>query len=294
MLNLLRAEWMKAIWNYRLTGFLVWILPVGIGAFYAVMLVSSLASQRFAEGMLATGAGQWTNDALGVWNLVVTFPFNVIGRMLPLAFMAVVFASEYQSGMWKNLVPRAHRAKLILSKLAVLSALIMLSFVFTSAVTVLGQWLGHRLVGTEYGPAFTSAVMWEFLRHYAQSAVLALASLLILAGGAALAAILTRSVLGGLLIGFGLSVVDSMSLVFLLLLSNLFDQPNLINLYRFTPSYNLDNALAWFRSSAGYILPMGNFNTPPGLLFSLVLLLIWIAGFTGLSLWVFQRQDITA
>ena len=294
MLNLLRAEWLKAIWNYRLTGFLVWILPVGIGAFYVVMLVSSLASTRFAEGMLATGAGSWTDDALGVWNLVVTFPFNVIGRMLPLAFMAVVFASEYQSGMWKNLVPRASRPALILSKLAVLTALIMLAFVFTSIVTVIGQGLGHRLVGTDYGPTLTGAVAQEFIAHYAQSAVLALASLLILAGGAALAAILTRSVLGGLLIGFGLSVFDSMSLVFLLLLSRMLDQPDLINLYRFTPSYNLDNALTWFRNGVGYILPVGDFSTPPSLLFSLAVLLIWIAGFNGLSVWLFQRQDLTA
>lgn len=294
MFNLLRAEWMKAIWNYRLTGFLVWILPVGIGAFYAVMLISSLASTRFAEGMLATGAGTWTDDALGVWNLVVTFPFNVIGRMLPLAFMAVVFASEYQSGMWKNLVPRASRVALILSKLAVLAALIMLSLVFTSIVTVIGQGLGHRLVGTDYGPALTGAVAQEFIAHYAQSAVLALASLLILAGGAALAAILTRSVLGGLLIGFGLSVFDSMSLVFLLLLSRILDQPDLINLYRFTPSYNLDNALAWFRTNAGFVMPVGDFTTPPGLAFSVVMLLVWIAGFIGLSVWMFQRQDLTA
>jgi ABC-type transport system involved in multi-copper enzyme maturation permease subunit len=294
MLNLLRAEWMKAIWNYRLTGFLVWILPVGIGAFYALMLASGFASTRFAEGMLATGAGQWTEDALSVWNLVVTFPFNLIGRMLPLAFMAVVFANEYQSGMWKNLVPRASRPALILSKLAVLTALIMLSFILTSIVTIIGQGLGHGMLNQNYGPALTNATLWKFLGQYAQSAALALASLLILAGGAALAAILTRSVLGGLLIGFGLSVIDSLSLVFLLLLSTLFDKPDLINLYRFTPSYNLDNALSWFRSSAGYVLPMGNFTTPPGWLFSLVVLLVWMAGFIGLSLWVFQRQDLTA
>ncbi|MGD0173299.1 MAG: ABC transporter permease subunit [Anaerolineales bacterium] len=294
MINLLRAEWKKVVGNYQLAGFLVWIYPVGILGFYGVMLVGGIFSKGWAEGMVATGSGRWTDDALGVWGLIMSFPFNILGRMLPLAFMSTMFASEYEWGMWKNLIPRNRRAALILAKITVLITLIVLALVATSLVTVAGQWLGRRLVGGEYGPGVTGSVAISFIARYLQTAVLGILVLIILAGIAALAAILTRSVLGGLLVGFGFSVLDSLSMYILLLAGKIFSVPGIINLYRFTPAYSVDNSQSWFNTGTPIPIPLENFSAAPDLAFSLMVLLIWAAGLTALVLAVFQRQDITS
>jgi ABC-type transport system involved in multi-copper enzyme maturation permease subunit len=294
MINLLRAEWKKVVGNYQLAGFLVWIYPVGVLGFYGVMLIGGLFSRIWAEGMVATGSGRWIDDALGVWGLITSSPFNILGRMLPLAFMSTVFASEYQWGMWKNLIPRNRRTSLILSKMAVLITLIVLALAATSLVTVAGQWLGRRLVGWEYGPAVTGSEIASFLTHYLQTAFLGILVLIILAGIAALAAILTRSVLGGLLVGFGFSVLDSLSMYILLLAGKIFSLPGIINLYRFIPAYNVDNSQSWFRMGTPVLIPVENFAAAPGLAFSLMVLLVWVAVLIALVLAVFQRQDITS
>jgi ABC-type transport system involved in multi-copper enzyme maturation permease subunit len=294
MINLLRAEWKKTIWNYPLTGFLVWAFPVGVLGFYLVMLIGGAFSREWMYGMLKVGSGAWTEDALGAWGMILAFPFTILSRMLPLAFMAAVFAGEYPSGMWKNLIPRNRRALLILAKMVVVIVMMVLALVATSAVIVAGQGLGRRLVGWEYGPALTADAISSFGIHYAQTVLLGILVLTILAAVAALAAILTRSVLGGLLVVFGFSVVDSLSMYVLMLLARIFSVPGIVDLYRFLPGGNIDNAQSWFRTGAAVRLPFENFSMGPELSFSLLMLLIWCAGLVGLALWVFQRQDITS
>jgi hypothetical protein len=93
MINLIRAEWKKTVWNYLLTGFLVWAFPVGVLGFYLVMLIGGLFSREWMNGMLQTGSGAWTQDAYGAWGILLAFPFTILSRMLPLAFMAAVFAA---------------------------------------------------------------------------------------------------------------------------------------------------------------------------------------------------------
>jgi hypothetical protein len=291
MLNLLTAEWKKVIRNYRLTGFLVWVFPVGIGAFYGLMLISVLIDRRFAEGMLTTGFDDWTQNAMGIWTWINNYPLNILGRMLPLAFMATVFASEYQWGMWKNLVPRARRPALISAKFVVLISVLMISLIATSIVSAAGLWLGPLAGGKSYGPAVTASVLGDFLPTYLQQAGISLISLAILAAGAAIAAILTRSILGGLLIGLGFSVMDPLTLVGLMLLGKIFENPGLINAYRYMPSYNLINALAWMQLDIGYRAGPG-FTDPPTLAFSLVLLALWTVGLVLLAIFTFSRQDI--
>jgi ABC-2 type transport system permease protein len=294
VINLFRAEWKKTIWNYRLTGFLVWAYPVGVLGFYLVMLIGGLFSRAWMDGMLAVGSGAWTEDALGAWGMILAFPFTILSRMLPLAFMAAVFAGEYQSGMWKNLIPRNRRVNLILAKMAVVIILMVLALTATSLITVAGQGLGRAWVGVEYGPSITGGEISSFALRYVQTVLLGIVVLLILAAVAALAAILTRSVLGSLLVVFGFSVVDSLSMYLLMLLARIFSVPGLVNLYRYTPGCSIDNAQSWFRAGAAVRLPFENFSTGPDLAFSLMVLAVWAVGLTGLVLAAFERQDITS
>jgi ABC-type transport system involved in multi-copper enzyme maturation permease subunit len=107
---------------------------------------------------------------------------------------------------------------------------------------------------------------------------------------------LTRSILGGLLVSFGFAVLDATSLGFILMLRGLLNKPELINFYQFTPTYNLSNLHSWlFLGEAQQFISAGvaPLITEPSFWISALILGIWIGGLIGLSLWLFQRQEIT-
>jgi hypothetical protein len=293
-LGLLQAEWQKVIKNYMLTGFLVWLYPVGLAAFFTIAVLAASFSKTAQLAMVATSSGQWTTDMLGIWALITSFPANIIPRLLPLAFMAVVFAGEYQWGMWKNLVPRSRRTSLILAKFVVLILVVMISLLLSSLVIGAGQGLSHTVAGVAYGPAVTQEVLTNFLGAYAREALLGMVSLVILAGYAALAALLTRSILGGLLAGFGFSVLEPMSFTLLILLGRLLNKPDIINLYQFTPTYNIDNMRSWLASNLPFTQVDPSFTAQPGLAFSSIVLGAWVIGLIILVVSVFKRQDIVS
>jgi hypothetical protein len=292
--SLLHAEWQKVIKNYTLTGFLVWLYPIGLAAFFTMMVIAALVSESVRQGLIATSSWQWTTNMLGIWVLVTSFPANILPRLLPLAFMAVVFASEYQWGMWKNLVPRSRRISLILAKFVVLILVVMIALILCSLVIGIGQVLSHKAAGVAYGPALTLEVLRDFLGAYAREMLLGMISLVILAGYAALAALLTRSILGGLLAGFGLSVLEPMMFAILALLGGLINKPGIINLYMFTPTYNIENVRSWLVNNVPFTQVEANFTATPSLVFSVIVLGVWVIGLIMLVVSVFERQDITS
>ena len=296
MFNLFRAEWRKVFANFKLTAFLVWIFPIGLFAFNTVMNLGSLFSDTMRMGVENLGSGQWTTDSLGAWDMIISFPANLFGRMLPLAFMAVVFAGEYQWRTWKNIVPRTQRWKLILAKMAALVSLVMVSLLLTALIAALGPFTGHLLNDIPYGPTPSASVVGEFLLNTLKTALIALLSLLNLVSYGAIAAILTRSILGGLLVSFGFAVLDATSLGFILFLSGFLGKPELINLYQITPTYNLSNLYSWlFSGQAQRFISRGitPLTSEPSFWVSLLVLAIWICGMIGLSLAIFQRQELT-
>ena len=294
MLGLMRAEWRKSVGNRLLVSFLVWIIPIGIGSFFVMALLVSLVSERAALAMATTSSGRWTTDVVGVWFFVIAFPANVLGRLLPVAFMSVLFAGEYQWGTWRFVLPRSDRGKVFVTKAITGTFIILLSFIVSSIITGAGQTLLHRIVDLTYGPAFTKREVLDFAGLYAEYVLLGAFSLLILAGYAAIGAVLTRSILGGLLAGFGLSVLEPMSQVILFLLGRLLERPQIANLYQFTVTYNLDNARSWFVNGQALPPPISGFTASYGLASSLVVLAIWTVGLMALSIFVFKRQDITS
>ncbi len=296
MLNLYRAEWRKVFANFRLTAFLVWIFPIGLFAFHTVMILLSLVSPTMTAGVEYFGSGFWTTDSLNSWNMMITFPANLFGRMLPLAFMAVVFAGEYQWRTWKNIAPRTQRWKLILAKMAALISLVMISLVLTALIAALGPSIGYRIHGLPYGPDLNPQILGSFLLDTAKMVFIVLLSLAVLAGYAAIAAITTRSILGGLLVSFGFSVLDAVSLGMLSLFAALFNQPSLINLYQYTPTYNLSNMYSWLLRGEGEVALIAGISPltfAPSFWVSLLVLAIWIGGLIGLALVIFQRQELT-
>jgi ABC-2 type transport system permease protein len=296
MLNLYRAEWRKALSNYKVTSFLVWIIPVGIFAFYLVMIILSMFEKTFEAGVVYFGTGDWTADSLNSWDMIIAFPANVFARLLPLAFMAVVIAGEYGWRTWKNTVPRAERWKLILAKLAALVSLLMLALLLSALISAVAPATGHRIHGLEYGPDITAAGLGTFLLNTVQTAFITLLALIILAGYAAISSLVTRSILGGLLAGFGISMLDSLALPLLGLIGNIIHRPELVRLYPYTPSYNLSNLQSWLLHghavetfTIGVSMPTAGWNFWG----SALILALWIFALIACALHIFQQQELT-
>jgi ABC-2 type transport system permease protein len=292
MTDLLYAEWIKTAGNRRLAAFLVWIYPIGMAAFMAIMVIAQIASSGPSHEVILLSAGRWTEDVLWTWDLITGFPMNVFGRMLLLASMAAAFAGEYQWGTWKNIIPRNRRPLLILSKLATVVSITMLALLATSIVVGVGQALAHRAAGVDYGPQMSWKAIGLFATDYAREAFLAALSLAILAAFSGVATLVTRSLLGGLLCGFGFSILEPQELWFVL--GTLFDRPGIVNLYRFMPTYNLNNLRSWWVNQSSWVPSTPGFTAQPTLLFSSVVLGLWLVGLVALALFVFEKQDITS
>jgi hypothetical protein len=293
MVNLLQAEWKKSLGNYRLTFFLVWVYPVGIAAFYGFLIIGSLLSETLRAG-IPLGPGSWVQDMVSGWAFINPFPGNVFGRLFPLAYMALVFAGEYEWGTWKNIIPRNRRHVLLISKLVVTTLLLMLSLVLMNVLIPIGQGGLHAIIGEPYGPDFNMEALRAFGSNYLREALLGLATLLILATFAALAAVITRSTLGTLLLGFGFSMLDLLMAGFLLLIANIIRQPGFVNLYQYSITFNLDNIRTWLLLHEPLRQPVPGFTAEPALLSSILVLGVWLVVLLSGTLITFRRQDITS
>jgi ABC-2 type transport system permease protein len=295
MRDLFRAEWLKIAGNRWVAGCLVWIFPMAAVAFLVVAaLVLSLSSDA-REGLRQDESPPWTENAIGVWNV----PNNPIGRLILLGFTAVVFAGEYQWQTWKNVVPRNRRVALIVIKFLALGVFVVVAFLLMSIIWTLGWGVLCQIAGVSYGPRITGDVLSDFAGDYALAAALAFTSTIIAAGYAALAAMLTRSILGGVLVGFALTFAESLSIVAFIFIGYFLDIPRIVHLYQLTPGYNLLNVASWINDhvAANMDVEVGSKATyifSDSLTFSIVVLAVWVGGLIALTAFLFRRQDITS
>lgn len=295
MAELLRAELQKAVGNRWTTGFLLWVFPVGALGFSLIMIVLLLLVPAAREEFMATET-VWTEQFVTVWS----FPSNVFGRALLLGFTAVVFAGEYQWGTWKNVVPRQQRRALILAKFLTVGLLVIVAFTVMSLIWGSGQGIMAVVAGVDYGPPLTGAVVSAFVANYLLVAGLAFVSVVIGAGYVALTAMLMRSILGGVLVGLAITVAEPVSLFGLFGLSRLLGMPMIVQLFRFSPFYNLDNAHSWMANGepsqlgTTFAQVSADYTFSDSLAFSLFFLALWFVGLIVLNVFLFQRQDITA
>jgi len=296
MRDLFRAEWLKIAGNRWVAGCLVWIFPLGALAFLLVVGAILLLSSSARQGFRQDEAALWTEQAIGVWS----FPNNPLGRLILLGFTAVVFAGEYQWGTWKNIVPRNRRFSLVVVKFAALGVFVVLAFALMSVLWALGWGVLTRIAGTPYGPRVTTDVIRDFAGDYVLAASLAFTSTIIAAGYAALAGMLTRSILGGVIVGFAVTFAENLSIVVLLLIGWFLDIPKAVLAYRFTPGYNLLNVASWISEKApGVVRPYENgahseIVLSDSLEFSVLVLAVWVVGLVLLTGLLFRRQDITS
>lgn len=296
MRNLFRAEWIKIAGNRWVAGCLIWIFPIGAVGFIALAALILTLSSSARAGLRQDDAVLWTEQAISMWN----FPNNPVGRLILLGFTAVVFAGEYQWQTWKNVVPRSRRAALILVKFLALGAFVVLAFSLMSVLWTAGWALLTRIAHVPYGPRITAEVVRSFAGDYALAAGLAFTSTLIAAGYAALAGMLTRSILGGVIAGFAATFVENLSILGLMLIGWFLDIPRIVHLYRLTPGYNLINVASWINKNAPNTMRPFEEGKYSGIVFSdslefsIVILALWVFGLMALTVALFQRQDITS
>lgn len=294
--NLFRAEWLKVAGNRWVAIGLVWIFPIVATLFMALLaLILALDSGARANfGVEETY--QWTDLAVGVWNI----PNHPFLRVILLGFTAVVFAGEYQWQTWKNTIPRNNRVALIVAKFVTVGLFVMLVFVLTSILVAVGFGFLLWISGHSYGPALTTDVLTDFLQDYAVQASTAFTTTIISAGYAALAGMFTRSILGGVITGFILTVAESVSFIGLMLVGWFLDIPRIVELFRFAPLYNVLNVLSWINESVPGEMtfyeddPANLITLSDSLSFSLIVLAAWVVGIIALTAFLFHRQDITS
>ncbi|RPJ02895.1 MAG: hypothetical protein EHM39_00825 [Chloroflexi bacterium] len=295
MRDLFRAEWLKIAGNRWVASCLIWIFPMmAVGLTIVMGLILALSSDA-RTGFSQDDTYRWTDNAIGVWSI----PNNPIGRLILLGFTAVVFAGEYQWPTWKNVVPRNRRVALILIKFLALGGFVVLAFVLMSILWTLGWGLLTQIAGTSYGPHITGKVLSEFAEDYVLAAGLAFTSTIISAGYAALAGMLTRSILGGVLVGFGLTLAEGFSILALLLIGWFTDFPEIVHAYRFLPFYNLINVSSWLTENKPLAMQpseegiFADIIFSDSLAFSVAVLAAWVVGLITLTAVLFRRQDIT-
>jgi len=290
MNKLLHAELQKIVGHRWVTGLLIWVFPVGaLAASLLLILVSLLSPARLQY--FGLGEIKWTDQMLSVWDI----PGSALGRLLLIGFMAFVFAGEYQWGTWKNILPYNSRPRIILTKYLAVGLLILISFAAMSLIWSVGPGIAVRFTGGSYGPALTGAIVADFTGDYVFKIVLTFTVIMITAGYAALGGVITRSVLGSALIGIGAILLQELSMVILLLVSSLANEPGVLNLYRLTPTYNLYNVSSWMQSNVPYRVQIPGFEhlASDSMSFSVVVLAVWIITLVGMTMLVFRRQDIT-
>jgi len=295
MVNVLRAEWQKMVGNRWTIGFLIWIFPVGALGFVGAMSLFGLLIPSFRDNIQANMSVEpqrWTNTFLVPWG----FTNNLFGRIFLLGFTAVTFAGEYQWGTWKNIVPRQRRGLLIIAKFVNLGALILIAFGLMSVIFGFGYGIMTRIADVTYGPEVTDGVVREFLGDYVLQATLAFISVIIASIYAALSAIMMRSILGGIMVGVGISIVEPLIFGVTLWLARLFDSEIFLHLGRISPFYNIENVNSWVRNdhAVEWLAPLFSQGAPmDSMSFSVLVLAAWLAVGIGLVLYLFQRQDIT-
>jgi hypothetical protein len=213
-------------------------------------------------------------------------------------FAADAFGGEYQRMMWKNLLPRRRRLALILNKFFTIAVFALAAFLLMCVIIGIGVGMVAALAGVPYPPVLADVTpdAWrEFLSLFGIQAGVAFAAALMAASYAALGGIFTRSIIGAVATSALLTLAEEGAALITLILSQLSENPGILQISKLTPGYNLANVSSWARTGSAYtppyMLPYNFSEFSAGL--SAFLVVAWLVGLLVLIAYLFQRQDVT-
>lgn len=280
MLDAISAEALK-FRRHRATWGLVWIWPIGVTLLLTLAIIIQVAKGEV--GRPETVAG-WIDDAVDFWQVAA----EPMGRYLICAFVAVVFAGEYGWNTWKLIVPHRARGSLIAAKYVVALALLICGFALGAFLFHLLNWLKDLATGTPIPAGITAGALF---RAHGLAFLAVLGPLLLSVAYTSLAAILTRSTIGALVIGLVITTLERLFRFFAPMLESI--APSLIGgLYRVLPGYHLANLGEWLTEGRVLMVPFpsGPFSTTPTT--SLAIVAVWTIALIALTFRLFRRQDI--
>jgi len=253
-------------------------------------IIAALLSDEFLAEQRAIGVYTWDEALLASWEIVN----NIVGRWVIIAFTAWVFASEYKHGTWKNLATRRGRVTLIVNKFITVAVYVTVAFTTMSLIFFFGNWIMSDIVGTDYGLSTAGETMGDFLPDYATNVFLTLSGTLISAAFAAAAAMITKSVFASVIVGIIFYMIEFVGILGIFGLIDLVFRVNLVPLYGYLPSYNLDQIGSRLFTGQPNNFNIGEtFFEAPALEISLLIVLAWAVGLVAVTAWLFRRQDIT-
>lgn len=290
-LSMFRAEWLKISGNRWTVAFLIWVFPIGALILMASAVLIALLSPGFRAEQQMLGIDPWYITLVKAWEIINN---PVIGRPVILIFTAIVFAGEYQNGTWKNLIPLRTRVALILNKFVTLAVFITVSFVLMTIIVTIGTGVVAAVLDIDYGLGSAGPVVSDFLGQYFLQMFYVMMSTFIVSCFAALAAMMTRSVVAASIVAMIAYFFEALGVILFFLLVDLVTGLKLYGVYRFLPSFNLENIMSWVREDKGLLFVIGEVDYGiMSLAGSLLIVIAWVVALIALTIWRFQRQDIT-
>lgn len=283
MLDALRAEASK-IGRHKATWGLVWIYPIALIAVLALIVVMTLVNGGDVVDK-APSRAEWLNDASAFWGA----PRQAVLRIMIAAYVAVVFAGEYGWNTWKLIVPHRGRASLLAAKYALVLILFTVSFTLAAMLFNLGTWTDDVMSGDPIPAGITFGAL---AGAHGTAALAAIAPVLVTIGYASLAAIVTRSMVGALIVSIVMIAVESLIGSFAPMLA-VYLPSAMWALAHALPGYHLANLASWIGSGEALSMPF-----PSGAVLSLgwatslAVVAAWIAGLIAAAFLLFRRQDI--
>lgn len=271
MMNLWRAEWLK---TYR--------RPANLGIL-AIVLVVLVALYSILTGMaLYEGPNSATHTEM---SQQLGFPsgmgaamqvLSVLGSLLSIVFVANIIGSEYTRDTWKMILPRRGNRLAFLSVKLLMGLFCMALLIVTTLV--LGQllaWIGVAILGG----SFTGSGSLSDQLKAAFSALMDMAFYGVIT---LVAAVATRSTIGGIVVGF----VSTQILGVASLLSQ--------TAAKILPVAHLQNISAqWVFKQPELDMQLNQmFGGPMSPVVSLAVVLGYIAALAVAGTWMFKTRDM--
>jgi len=289
MMMTIQAEYLKTIRHKWMVGFTLYIFPVGILAFgVTIALLVMLGADRGALFRDTSSFG-WDTIAMGSWRMTL----DAVAQVLLMVFAANVFANESKWNTWKNIVSREQRWRLFLAKLIVVLGLIFVTFNVMALLTGIGSQFFALATDLPLRPDFADRI-GTFIPDYLQTMSVSMIGVSMAMMYAIFATTFTRSVIASVIIGYGVRIFEMVARTLFFVLENFFNITGLVDLYRFTPSYNLDNIQSWLDHGRAFDLEVNIDRVVTGFSLEtslLILAVIFILLVTA-SIQIFNRRDV--